>query len=58
MMSGEKNFICGVVNSLNNKVYLVSGMVAPMEIQARQKRVIEIFLDPFRTYIREGVRER
>jgi len=58
MMSGEKNFICGVVNSLNNKVYLVSGMVASMEIQARQKRVIEIFLDPFRTYIREGVRER
>lgn len=37
---------------------LTSGMAVTGEIQLRQKRVIEYFLDPFKTYMSEGLRER
>ena len=33
-------------------------MAAPTEIKTRRKRVIEYFLDPFRTYVSEALRER
>lgn len=33
-------------------------MAAPTEIKTWRKRVIEYFLDPFRTYVSEALRER
>ena len=39
-------------------VYLIPGMAVTAEIKTAQKRVVEFFLDPFRTYIREGLREK
>jgi len=54
MLSAERDhFIVG-----NRKVYLIPGMAVTAEIKTTQKRVIEFFLDPFRTYISEGLRER
>ena len=35
-----------------------SGMTASAEIKIRQKRIIEFFLDPFRRYKSEALRER
>lgn len=40
------------------EVALTSGMTATGEIKIRQKRVIEFFLDPFRQYKSEALRER
>jgi len=40
------------------KISLIPGMAVTAEIKTRQKRVIEFFLDPFRTYASEGFRER
>ncbi len=40
------------------EVALTSGMTASGEIKIRQKRVIEFFLDPFRQYKSEALRER
>jgi hemolysin D len=40
------------------KISLIPGMAVTAEIKTRQKRVIEYFLDPFRTYTSEGLRER
>lgn len=37
---------------------LITGMAALAEIKTRRKRVIEYFLDPFRTYVSEALRER
>lgn len=33
-------------------------MAVTAEIKTRHKRVIEYFLDPFRTYVSEALRER
>lgn len=40
------------------KVYLAPGMTVSAEIKTREKRIIEFFLDPFRKYQSEGLRER
>ena len=37
---------------------LITGMAATAEIKTRRKREIEYFLDPFRTYVSEALRER
>ncbi|MGM9539754.1 HlyD family type I secretion periplasmic adaptor subunit [Anaerovibrio sp.] len=37
---------------------IASGMTASAEIKIRQKRIIEFFLDPFRQYRSEALRER
>jgi hemolysin D len=42
----------------DKKIALLPGMAVTAEIKTRQKRVIEYFLDPFRTYVSEGLRER
>ena len=39
-------------------VPLASGMTATAEIKIRQKRIIEFFLDPFKQYQSEALRER
>lgn len=44
---------------INDKeVYLSPGMTANAEIKIKQKRIIEFFLDPFRQYQSEALRER
>lgn len=40
------------------QVYLGPGMTANAEIKIRQKRIIEFFMDPFRRYQSEALRER
>ena len=40
------------------QVELMPGMTASAEIKIRKKRVIEFFLDPFRKYKSESLRER
>jgi hemolysin D len=40
------------------QIYLLPGMAVTAEIKTRQKRVIEYFLEPFKTYANEGLRER
>ncbi len=42
----------------DKKITLIPGMAVTAEIKTRQKRVIEYFLEPFKTYISEGLRER
>lgn len=37
---------------------LITGMAATAEIKTRRKRVTEYFLDPFRIYVSEALRER
>ncbi len=62
----EKNFAYRVQLKLakdgvavNDKMIpLIPGMVATTEIKIRQKRIIEYFLDPFRQYQSEALRER
>lgn len=39
-------------------VYLSPGMSVTAEIKTREKRIIEFFLDPFKKYKNEGLRER
>lgn len=44
---------------INDKeVFLSPGMTASAEIKIKQKRIIEFFLDPFRQYQSEALRER
>lgn len=45
-----------LVNS--DKVALTPGMAVTAEIKIKQKRIIEFFLDPFRKYQNEALRER
>ena len=54
MLDLEKNSF--IVNG--QEVGLSSGMTATGEIKIRQKRIIEFFLDPFRQYKSEALRER
>lgn len=42
----------------DKKVFFGPGMTASGEIKIRQKRIIEFFLDPFRRYQSEALRER
>ena len=45
--------------NVNGKdVAISSGMTATGEIKIRKKRIIEFFLDPFRQYKSEALRER
>lgn len=42
----------------NIPIYLTPGMSVTAEIKTNQKRIIEFFLDPFKKYQSEGLRER
>ena len=42
----------------NRQVPLTPGMAASAEIKIRKKRIVEFFLDPFRQYQSEALRER
>lgn len=53
IVSSQDHFVHG-----EQKAYLRPGMAVTGEIQIRKKRVIEYFLDPFKTYMSEGLRER
>ena len=46
------------VNMDGKRVPLSAGMSVTAEIKIRQKRIIEFFLDPFKKYQSEGLRER
>lgn len=46
------------VDVLGRTVYLSPGMSAQAEIKIRTKKIIEFFLDPFRQYTSEALRER
>lgn len=46
------------VNVFGRDQYLLPGMTAQAEIKIREKRIIEFFLDPFRKYTGEALRER
>ena len=46
------------VNVFGKDQYLLPGMTAQAEIKIREKRIIEFFLDPFRKYTSEALRER
>jgi len=48
----------GHVSVSDRDVLLSPGMSVTAEIKIRQKRIIEFFLDPFRKYQSEGLRER
>lgn len=54
MLELDKNSF--IVNG--QEVPLGSGMTSTAEIKIRQKRIIEFFLDPFRQYKSEALRER
>ncbi len=62
----EKGRVYRVMLSLDKNSFLVNdryaaispGMTATGEIKIRQKRIIEFFLDPFRQYQSEALRER
>jgi len=62
----EKGRVYRVMLNLNKKqiqvgdkqVFFGPGMTASAEIKIRQKRIIEFFLDPFRRYQSEALRER
>ena len=54
LLSSEKDhYMVG-----DRKISLIPGMAVTAEIKTRQKRVIEYFLEPFKTYLSEGLRER
>ena len=53
LVSSQDHFVHG-----DQKAYLRPGMAVTGEIQIRKKRIIEYFLDPFKTYMSEGLRER
>lgn len=42
----------------NEQVYLSPGMAVTAEVKIRKKKIIEFFLDPFRQYQKEALRER
>ncbi|MDD3158738.1 HlyD family type I secretion periplasmic adaptor subunit [Anaeromusa sp.] len=46
------------VNVFGREQYLLPGMTAQAEIKIREKRIIEFFMDPFRKYTSEALRER
>ena len=46
------------MNVGNRNASLTPGMSVTAEIKIRQKRIIEFFLDPFRKYTSEALRER
>jgi len=52
LISSRDYFIVG-----DQRVPLMSGMAVTGEIKIRQKRIIQYFLDTFRTYISESMRE-
>jgi hemolysin D len=54
LLSLDKNSF--IVN--DRKAAISSGMTATGEIKIKQKRIIEFFLDPFRQYQSEALRER
>jgi hemolysin D len=54
LLSSEKDYF--LVE--DKKIPLIPGMAVTAEIKTRQKRVIEYFLEPFKTYASEGLRER
>lgn len=54
LLSLDKNSF--IVNG--HEVWVSPGMTATGEIKIKRKRIIEFFLDPFRQYKSEGLRER
>jgi hemolysin D len=54
LLSSAKNYF--TVD--DRQIPLIPGMAVTAEIKTRQKRVIEYFLEPFKTYASEGLRER
>ena len=42
----------------NESIHLVPGMNVSAEIKIKKKRIIDFFLDPFRKYKDEALRER
>ena len=50
----EKNRL----NVFNSDVVLSPGMNVTAEVKIREKRIIDFFLDPFRQYTSESLRER
>lgn len=46
------------VDIKDNSTYLTPGMSVTAEIKIRQKRIIDFFLDPFKQYKNEALRER
>jgi hemolysin D len=54
LLSSEKDYF--MVE--DKRIPLIPGMAVTAEIKTRQKRVIEYFLEPFKTYASEGLRER
>jgi hemolysin D len=54
LLSSEKDYF--MVE--DKRISLIPGMTVTAEIKTKQKRVIEYFLDPFKSYMSEGLRER
>lgn len=54
LISLEKKYF--LVNS--KKVFLTHGMTVTAEIKTKQKAIIEYFLEPFKKYASEGLKER
>jgi hemolysin D len=54
LLSSKKNYF--MVE--DKRISLIPGMAVTAEIKTRQKRIIEYFLEPFKTYASEGLRER
>ena len=54
LLTAEKNYF--IVEG--KKIPLLPGMAVTAEIKTKQKRIIEYFLEPFKTYMSEGLRER
>ena len=46
------------INIFGEQAQLVPGMTVSAEIKVREKRIIEYFMDPFRRYTNEALRER
>ena len=46
------------LNVFNSEVVLSPGMNVTAEVKIREKRIIDFFLDPFRQYTSESLRER
>jgi len=53
VLSDRDYFIVG-----GRQVHLIPGMAVTAEIKTQTRRVIDFFLDTFRTYVSEGLRER
>ena len=46
------------INIFGKKAELTPGMTVSAEIKIKEKRIIDYFLDPFRRYTSEALRER